>query len=82
MMYDIVHGRYNLLNFSDYCSFNLSCTRAHSLSLIPPQSTINSYRYSFFVNTILLWNTVPAAVLTINPSLKFCHALYPMFCIV
>ena len=52
MMYDILHGRYNSLNFSDYCSFNSSCTCAHSLSLIPPQSTINSYGYSFFVNTI------------------------------
>ena len=30
MMYDILHGHYNSLNFSDYCSFNTSCTRAHS----------------------------------------------------
>ena len=82
MMYDILYGRYNSLNFSDYCSFNSSCTRAHSLSLIPPQSTINSYRYSFFVNTVFLWNTVPASVLTINPPLKFHHALYPLFCTV
>ena len=43
MIYDILHGRYNSLNFSDYCSFNSSSTRAHTLSLIPLQSTIDSY---------------------------------------
>ena len=47
MMYDILHGRYNSLKISDYCTFNTSCTRAHSLSFLPPQSTINSHRYSF-----------------------------------
>ena len=43
MIYDILHSRYNSLKFSDYCSFNSSSTRAHTLSLIPFQSTINSY---------------------------------------
>ena len=42
-MYDILHGHYNSLNFSDYCSFNSSSTCAYTLSLIPLQSTINSY---------------------------------------
>ena len=74
----LINWKNSVLNFSDYCSFNSSCTHPYSLSLIPPQSTINSYRYSFFVNVIFLWNTVPAAVLTINLPLKFCHALYPL----
>ena len=30
---------------TDYCSFNTSCTRAHNLSFVPPQSTINSHRF-------------------------------------
>ena len=42
------HGRYDSLKLSDYCKFNTSCTRAHSMTLVPPQSTINSYRFSFF----------------------------------
>jgi len=53
-LYDILHGRYDSLKLSHFCSFNSSCTRAHPLSLVPRQSTINSYRYSFFVNTIFL----------------------------
>ena len=44
MMYDILHGRYDSLTITDYCSFNTSCTRAHNLSFIPPQSTIDSHR--------------------------------------
>ena len=46
MMYDILHGRYDSLKLSDYCKFNTSCTRAHSMTLVLPQSTINSYRFS------------------------------------
>ena len=79
MMYDILHGQYNSLKISDYCTFNTSCTRAHSLSFLPPQSTINSHRYSFFVNTAFIWNTVPYTILTLN-SPKFRRALYRFFC--
>ena len=59
MMYDILHGQYDSLKVSDYCNFNTSCTRAHRMTLVPPQSTINSYRFSFFMNMVFLWNTVP-----------------------
>ena len=51
---------------SDYCKLNTSCTRAHSMTLVPPQSTINSYRFSFFVNTAFLWNTVPYDIVTLS----------------
>ena len=40
MMYDILNGRYDSLKFSDYCNFNTSCTRAHSMTLVPPQSQL------------------------------------------
>ena len=30
MLYDILHGRYDSLKFSDYCKFNTSCSRSHS----------------------------------------------------
>ena len=44
------------LSFSKYCNFNsASSTRSHRLSLLPPISTINSRRHSFFVNTTFLW---------------------------
>ena len=76
MMYDILNGRYDSLKFSDYCNFNTSCTRAHSMTLVPPQPTINSYRFSFFVSTVFLWNTVPYAILSLGAP-KFRRALYP-----
>ena len=66
MMYDILHGRYDSLKLSDYCKSNTSCTRAHSMTLVPPQSTINSYQFSFFVNTTFLWNTVPYDVVSLS----------------
>jgi len=62
-LYDILHGRYDSLKLSHFCVFNLSCTRAHPLSVVPRQSTINSFRYSFFVNTVL-----PYTVLTLKAS--------------
>ena len=46
---DIFHKRTSL-KFSDYYCFNASCTRAHELCVVPLQSTINCYWYSFFVN--------------------------------
>ena len=78
-MYDILHGRYDSLKLSDYCKFNTSCTRAHSMTLVPPQSTINSYRFSFFVNTPFLWNTVPYDIVSLSAP-KFRRVLYPVFC--
>ena len=81
MMYDILHGRYDSLTITDYCSFNTSCTRAHNLTFVPPQSTINSHRFSFFVNTVFLWNTLPLDILTLSTP-KFRRALYPLICCV
>ena len=51
MLNDIFHERTSL-TFSDYYRKNVSCTRAHEQSVMPLQSTINSYRYSFFVNVV------------------------------
>ena len=38
-------------------------------------STINPFRYSFFVNVPLLWNTVPAKILQISHTKLFRSAL-------
>ena len=53
-IYDVWHPIW-WVQFSDnfrLLSFNTFCTWAHSIFLVPPQSTINSYRYSFFVSTV------------------------------
>ena len=75
MMYDIMNNRYDSLKLSDFCTFNTSCTCAHSLSLVPPQSTINSFGHSFFVNAPFLWNTVPDFSFTLS-SRNFRSAVY------
>ena len=44
---DIYHQQTSI-TFNSHCSFNsIASTRSHHLSLVPPQSTINSRRYSF-----------------------------------
>jgi len=62
MVYDILHGHI-ALKFSNYFSFTSTCTRAHSLSIQCKSSSINSYRYSFFVNSIFLWNKIHESIL-------------------
>ena len=44
---DIYHQQTSI-TFNSHCSFNsIASTRSHHLSLVPPQSTITSRRYSF-----------------------------------
>ena len=54
-----------------YCTFNSSVTRAHPWSLVPPQSSINAYRYTFFTNVVFLWNQVPHSILSVQKSTLF-----------
>jgi len=56
--FKIIHDL-DCLNFDDYLCFNRSPTRSHSLTLRCTRSRINSFRYSFFVNIPILWNTIP-----------------------
>ena len=55
-------------------------THAHELCVVPLQSTINCYRYSFFVNAAFLWNSVPAHILNMNSIAPFHQSLYYYFC--
>ena len=50
------------LQFSNYYSFNNLNTRSHNLSLVCKYARINSYRFSFFVNSIFLWNSLPSTI--------------------
>ena len=49
LLYDIINNIITV-KLTDFCSFVSSCTRQHSLSILPLQSTINALRYSFFGN--------------------------------
>jgi len=79
MMHDIMHDHCSFVKLVDYCTFNSPCTHAPSVSLVPPQSAIKSFRHSVFVNTVFLWNTVPESVLILSSS-HFRPALYSLFC--
>ena len=79
MMHDILHGRYDSLKISNYCTVNSSCARAHSLSFVLPQSTINSHRFSFFVNTISMEHrALPHDILTLKYT-KISTSVIPSF---
>ena len=64
-IHSMLHKRTSLL-FDDYFKLNSSMnTRSHELTIQPVISTINSFRYSFFVNSVFLWNSVPISILSI-----------------
>ena len=78
VLYDIPNKRTSLF----YCDYfhNTSFTRAHELAIVPLQSSINCYQYSFFVNTVFLWNKVPFHILSMKSVIPFCCALYHFIC--
>ena len=47
-LYDILHKRYPL-HFSHYYTLSEASTRKHALALLPTQSSINAYQYSFLL---------------------------------
>ena len=53
-MYDMLHHHISL-DFSNFFTLSSSQTRSHSLSILCKHSSINSYRYSFFVNCTYLF---------------------------
>ena len=55
---------------------SLSATRSHELSFQTISLTINSYRYSFVVNSIFLWNKLPLQVVSSGSFSTFKKALY------
>ena len=73
-VHDILHNR-NSISFSNYFQFSNASTRCHPLTIQPVSSSINSYRFSFFVNSPFLWNTVPYDILKIIQTSPFSHAL-------
>ena len=53
-----LYAIFNNLKFSDYYRLNELSTRSHPLTIDPIPSSINSFRYSFFVNSIFPWNSI------------------------
>ena len=81
MLYDILKGRYDSLKLSNYCNFNTFCTQGHSLSLVPLQSSINSYRHSFFMNTVF-YRTLYRVMYLISAHLSFTKLCINCFAVI
>ena len=45
------------------------------ISLTTSSSTTNAYRFSFFINSPFLWNSVPVEILQISKAIPFRMAL-------
>ena len=67
-VHDILHHHNSTKHFQ---LSNNNFTTSHPLTIQPISSSINSYRYSFFVNSPFLWNTIPYAILKIKQSSSF-----------
>ena len=50
------------LDFDTYFKYRSTVTRSHDATLVIPNSNINAFRYSFFVNAPFLWNSLPIQV--------------------
>ena len=74
LTHDILHNRV-AIPFSKYFQFSTTVTRSHPMSLFIPSSTINSRRFSFFINSPFLWNTIPHRILKLTNPAAFRTAL-------
>ena len=74
LVHDSLHHR-NSLSFHEHYHLSGTSTKSHPLSIRPVTSTINSYRFSFFVNSPFLWNSIPYAILQLKKSTMFRSAL-------
>ena len=74
-VHDIVH-QHSCIDFNRYFTVLSTCTRSHCLSLFYRQASINAFRYSFFVNSIFLWNCVSYSILSIHDRVSFKSRLF------
>jgi len=65
MLYSILHGL-TPLSFNNHFQFNQLPTWSHLLTLTARTSTINAYRYSFYINTPFFWNSTPYDILSLT----------------
>ena len=71
-LYCILHSHLQVTFHAPF-NFNYFSTRSHSLSLQPVSSSINAFRFSFFVHAPLLWNSIPYKVLnSVTSTFKSC----------
>ena len=60
----VILNNFTHIKFSDYFQLNDFLTRSHPLTILPFPSSINAFHYSFFVNSVFFWNSIPFDVLS------------------
>ena len=78
-MYDMLHHHISL-DFSNFFTLSSSLTRSHFLSILCKHSSINSHKYSFFINNIYIWNCIPYNII-LYPAILLLSAYYITFCV-
>ena len=63
MLHSIMNNQ-TPINFCCHFDLNITATRSHPLTLQTLSSSINAFRYSFFVNTPFIWNSIPYEILS------------------
>ena len=63
------------VDFHQYYRYVSHNSRCHTLALSCVQSRVNSYRYSFFVNTLYVWNRRPSDIVNSLSLASFKHTL-------
>ena len=58
MVHSIMHKQ-TPINSCHYFNLNINTTRSHPLTLRTRSSSINAFRYSFYMNTPFVWNSIP-----------------------
>ena len=74
-VYKIVNKQ-DSIEFAKYFTWN-PCTgsSSHKLSIFCKHARTNTYRYSFFINSIHLWNSLPLDVVKSTSLVSFKHKL-------
>ena len=74
MCYNIVHGL-SAVSFDDIFTFNNTCTRGHSLKLNVSVAKCDVRKYSFAVNAVPVWNSLPEKIVTTHNTKVFKHLI-------
>ena len=75
MLHSIMNNQ-TPINFYHHFDFNTNPTRSHPLTLKSRSSSINAFRYSFFVNTPFEWNSIPYEILSASLRSRLRYYLF------
>ena len=70
-----IFNNYSIIPFKEHFSMSNRHSCSNTFLIDTSISTINPYRYSFFINAPFLWNSIPARILQICHTKPFRCAL-------